>query len=67
MDFQGNSMLKDNLVYKDSSNLIFFRGKASTHLVKQSTIISRYLFPEEVVGRESKISICTLSKGVSIL
>ena len=43
--------------------LILERGKASTHLVKQSVTTKRYLFPKEEIGEGPQISIWTLSKG----
>jgi len=52
--------------------LSFFRGKAFTHLVKQSTITKRYLFPVTEEGKGSKMSkqnkkICNLSKEAPAL
>ena len=46
------------------SDLMSFKGNASTYLVNGSVITKRYLFPSEEVGRGPIISQDSFSKGL---
>jgi len=72
VNLQRNSMSRHYLIKKSKVSatvlaLIFFNGKASTHLVKQSTTTNKYLFPETVNGSDPRTSIWTLSNGAPTL
>lgn len=59
-----NNLTQESVRNSSYSNI---RGKASAHLVKQSTITSKYLFPKQVVGKGPSMSICILSNGAPTL